>query len=1006
MDRFPERYCDRTARAWTAVLCLFALGLRSVPVQGTSLVADCNANGVDDLEETRSPEFDAGIQLSLKTTNRARVADLDGDGDLDIAAGFSSVLFVRNDGSGRLTSTYPSGDHWSPRSVQFVDIDGDADLDAVSFSTSGLRVALNDGASDFSSFNIPISPLILLESFVLGDPDDDGDLDIVTVTKSGDAYFIDLAGTTFLPPAPIPALNRIEAFHDLDGDGDDDAVFEGGTEVRIQSAPKQFGSASPGLEPSETKLQETLWIGDLSGDGVADLAAAVDLPDGSNVVRYALGSGGGTFFRTTEVPLPDDFPDHDLGLGLTANDLDGDGDVDLAVANAGAPETVVLRNRGTGSFAPFEELRTGRYEGVQLGDVTGDGIIDMVLSGKTLTLLRGKGDGSFAIASDLHSDIERDGISRFYDVTAADLDGDADLDLVGIGSSGVNAAILMRRNLGERTFGAVRAQPLGQGVWLSSVASADVDADGKAEIAVALPGLDAVWLMRLDESGELVRYREFAMNAPLGLVFAKADDDGDLDLVVANSGTLSVLRNDGSDHWADAAIIVSGLRNPLRLEAVDLDADGVDEIAFNDDLGRRVGIAQLTTKTLEVRTPTQGRATDLVAADVDSDGDVDLIECFHSAQPTGGSDRLWIRSNDGGGVLTTGPGVTLESGGYPDASDFNADGIMDLAAGSSILFNAGTATRWQQLHLAPTTDPLRNIAADLDADGRGDIVQVETYNYLSKGREFDGIVVFWNDSEPNAVPDCNRNRVPDSCELSVADCNQNLLPDDCEIDADNDSVIDPCDLCPGTNDLYDGDNDGILGCLDLCPTDPNRGDPVPCGCHAPDRDGDGRFDCEDNCRSSPNPEQSDRDGDGHGDACDMCIRDVHKQKPGVCGCGLFDRTTDTDGDGVYDCRDRCPGEGDNLDRDLNGVEDCLQGCSELPGLGEPGSQVPMFRTSDVNCDARATVSDLVALGISLVTGNRAPCFTDDANGDCSVNHDDLDAVLDCLFGLRCACSAQ
>lgn len=116
MNRFPERCCDRKARALTAVVCLFALGLRPFAVEGNSLVADCNANGIDDLEETRSPEFNAGIQLSLHSTSRDHVADVDGDGDLDIAAGFGSVLFVRNDGSGRLTRTYPSGDHWSPRS--------------------------------------------------------------------------------------------------------------------------------------------------------------------------------------------------------------------------------------------------------------------------------------------------------------------------------------------------------------------------------------------------------------------------------------------------------------------------------------------------------------------------------------------------------------------------------------------------------------------------------------------------------------------------------------------------------------------------------------------------------------------------------------------------------------------------------------------------------------------------------------------------------------------------
>ncbi len=46
-------------------------------------------------------------------------------------------------------------------------------------------------------------------------------------------------------------------------------------------------------------------------------------------------------------------------------------------------------------------------------------------------------------------------------------------------------------------------------------------------------------------------------------------------------------------------------------------------------------------------------------------------------------------------------------------------------------------------------------------------------------------------------------------------------------------------------------------------------------------------------------------------ACDGCPDDPNKTEPGICGCALDD-DTDSDGDGVSDCIDQCPGVDDAL----------------------------------------------------------------------------------------------
>lgn len=54
----------------------------------------------------------------------------------------------------------------------------------------------------------------------------------------------------------------------------------------------------------------------------------------------------------------------------------------------------------------------------------------------------------------------------------------------------------------------------------------------------------------------------------------------------------------------------------------------------------------------------------------------------------------------------------------------------------------------------------------------------------------------------------------------------------------------------------------------------------------------------------------DRDGDGVFDCLDSCPFDPEKKKPGACGCGNVER--DLDGDGVYDCADLCPDDPEKI----------------------------------------------------------------------------------------------
>ena len=89
-----------------------------------------------------------------------------------------------------------------------------------------------------------------------------------------------------------------------------------------------------------------------------------------------------------------------------------------------------------------------------------------------------------------------------------------------------------------------------------------------------------------------------------------------------------------------------------------------------------------------------------------------------------------------------------------------------------------------------------------------------------------------------------------------------------------------------------------------------------------DPDGDIRDTlCGDNCPFVWNPDQRDSDHDGVGDACDPCP---------------LDPLNDSDGDGICDSADQCPGADDRIDRNGDGIPDCLQPFTAIPTVSSWG----------------------------------------------------------------------
>ncbi len=173
-------------------------------------------------------------------------------------------------------------------------------------------------------------------------------------------------------------------------------------------------------------------------------------------------------------------------------------------------------------------------------------------------------------------------------------------------------------------------------------------------------------------------------------------------------------------------------------------------------------------------------------------------------------------------------------------------------------------------------------------------------------------------------------------------------PNSSQTDSDNDDVGNLCDNCINASNpsQTDTDGDGPGDACDGCPNDPNKTEPLICGCGQEERDidGDSTLDCVDDCPTDPNKSSegqcgcfipdTDNDGDGTANCLDGCPDNNEKTEPGVCGCDRPD--VDSDSDGTPNCVDECPDDPDKTDpgacgcfvsdEDLNdnGIPDCFE----------------------------------------------------------------------------------
>jgi uncharacterized protein (TIGR03437 family) len=497
--------------------------------------------------------------FSGSTFPAVAIADLNGDGKPDLAftvqddpnnflGPAAEVALGAGDGTFGAPTRYPIG--WSD-SLAIADMNGDGLLDIV---ISGFSILFGDGHGGFpkrADYWQEVTGGIILADF-----DGDGKPDIIVGTGTagaltGPSVAVLLAsgnGTFGGPPislvsglTPSTANIHSQVAADFNGDGFADVVVQSADELNVLTGVgdgtfRRTFHYAPGIGSSLTQVATA----DFNHDAKLDMVVTVShfgfgifagsAPDASTEVF--LGNGDGTF----QAPLP--VRSACCVTAIAVADFNGDGHPDVAVLlhntslGAASDQMLIYLGNGTGTFAAPLASAAGVYpSALAVGDFNRDGKLDVAVAdqgditsattpGSGFRILFGKGDGTFSapvsilVGTDkpgpvglVAADWNRDGlpdlavtlnggplvvllgrgdgtfqaptmywVTGFNQLAVADLNGDGIPDLIGAGPR-------WRLGNGDGTFGPEETFGGSAHLLMNSVIAADFNHDGRIDLA-------------------------------------------------------------------------------------------------------------------------------------------------------------------------------------------------------------------------------------------------------------------------------------------------------------------------------------------------------------------------------------------------------------------------------------------------------------------------------------------------------------------------------------------
>ncbi len=755
------------------------------------VTGDFDADARDDVAEVDSTRSAVRIRLQLAdgtlgapferviaaVPTHLAIAELDGDDrpELAVATGDGVTILFHDDGFFDAREAVAAGESFDW--IVATDVDGDdrADVVAASRAAAGVTVLRNGGGLDFDQTWIDVGEQA--RAIATADFDTNGTVDLVVAGRESLSLWDGTGDGSFGFRAQLATGTHDHvAAVDMNRDGRVDVVT--GRAVLV-NAGDGFVAGGPVAESNQQRRNARFTLGDLDGDRRPDLIRSSQLL-------------GLIALRRNESALAErDCNDNGRADGLdivdgTSADCDGNHVPDECDVETGARTD--CNENGVPDACELEVLlemvsgpafaRTYRPFDIAAADFDGDGYCDLATGSLSpfddiAVLFSGPAGAVDRVA---HASVG----TELGSVAAVDLNADGEPDIVGTGLGIPTAFVLW--NVGGGSFEAIHTIPLPG--WPSAAIGADVDGDGRDDLAISISG--SQW----SPARELVVLRNTGGDEPeplapvtvgdypVALAAADLDADGQYEIVTASAalGTVSIVGFDDGDLVEEAEISVllparsvsvadvdgderlelvvgvGDLENaavvvvdpelpdappwstpvegdPQDLAVVDLDGDGAPDVLAPNAAGLTVLWNRSGVWDPEPLQPTPtvlASIRRLTIHDLDGDGDVDIAATDEGAQ------GVWIWRNDGARRFTLrGTPIGLGSSVDLAAADFDGDGDTDGA-----LLNRGLATvSWFANErggeefirrevfdvLAPGGRPTALAAGDVDGDGSQDL---------------------------------------------------------------------------------------------------------------------------------------------------------------------------------------------------------------------------------------------------------------------------------------------